>query len=95
MREVIPSQLWIGGAGDIADPKSIYDAGNPLTDTYGDIVFIANAFPPGCGLTCWTRTLKRSDQTLAMRFHFYNGDYKWHKKGLRSHGVRAVRNNAK
>lgn len=73
------------------EAQSIYDAGNPLTDTYGDIVFIYNAFPPGCGLTCWTRTIKKSDQTLAMRFHFYNGDYKWHKKGLRSHGVRAVR----
>lgn len=27
MREVISSQLWIGGAGDIADPTSLYDAG--------------------------------------------------------------------
>lgn len=27
MREVIPSQLWIGGAGDIVDPKSLYEAG--------------------------------------------------------------------
>ena len=73
------------------EAQSIYDAGNPVTDTYGDTVFIDKAFPPGCGLTCWTRTLKKSDDSLAMRFHFYNGDYKWHKKGLRSHGVRAVR----
>lgn len=27
MREVIPSELWIGGAGDIADPKSLHEAG--------------------------------------------------------------------
>jgi len=27
VREVIPSELWIGGAGDIADPKSLYDVG--------------------------------------------------------------------
>jgi protein-tyrosine phosphatase len=27
LREVIPSQLWIGGAGDIAAPTSLYEAG--------------------------------------------------------------------
>ena len=27
MREVIASQLWIGGAGDITDPTSLYEAG--------------------------------------------------------------------
>jgi predicted GNAT family N-acyltransferase len=74
------------------EAQAIYDASNPVTDNYGDTVFLAKGFPPGCGLTCWTKTLNKSDKGLAVRFHFYNGDYKWHGMGLRSHGVRAVRN---
>jgi protein-tyrosine phosphatase len=27
LREVIPSQLWIGGVGDIVDPRSLYESG--------------------------------------------------------------------
>jgi hypothetical protein len=73
------------------EAQSIYDPGNAVTDAYGDMVFVAKGFPPGSGLTCWTRTLHKTDPSLAMRFHFYTGDYKWNKKGLRSHGVRAVR----
>lgn len=71
--------------------QTIYDSGHPLTDKYGDTVFLAKGFPPGSGITCWTKTSHKSDSSLAIRFHFYNGDYKWHEKGLRSHGVRAVR----
>lgn len=71
--------------------QMIYDAANPVTDKFGDTVFLAKGFPPGCGLTSWTKTLHKTDRTVAMRFHFYNGDYKWHKKGLRSHGMRPVR----
>jgi len=73
------------------EAQSLYDAANPVTDKYGDTVFIVKKFPPGCGMTSWTKTLHRTDRSLAMRFHFYNGDYKWHKQGLRSHGVRPVR----
>lgn len=73
------------------EAQSIYDSGSPVTDNYGDTVFIPKEFPPGCGLTCWTRTQHKTDPSIAMRFHFYNGDHKWNKKGLRSHGVRAVR----
>jgi len=74
------------------EAQAIYDASNPITDNYGDTVFLAKGFPAGCGLTCWTKTLNKSDKGLVIRFHFYNGDYKWHQVGLRSHGVRAVRN---
>jgi hypothetical protein len=74
------------------EAQAIYDASNPVTDNYGDTVFLAKGFPPGCGLTCWTKTLNKSEKGLVIRFHFYNGDYKWHQVGLRSHGVRAVRN---
>ncbi|MFQ5449837.1 MAG: DUF1566 domain-containing protein [Nitrospinaceae bacterium] len=73
------------------EAQMLYDPSNPVTDKYGDTVFIVKGFPPGCGLTCWTKTLNKTDKTLAMRFHFYNGDYKWNKQGLRSHGVRPVR----
>jgi len=52
---------------------------------------LASAFPPGAGQTCWTKTLHKTDKALVIRFQFYNGDFKWHQKGLRSHGVRAVR----
>ena len=52
---------------------------------------VAPEFPPGAGQTCWTKTLHKTDKALAIRFQFYNGDYKWHQMGLRSHGVRAVR----
>lgn len=72
--------------------QMLHDPSNPVTDKYGDTVFLVNGFPPGCGLTSWTKTLNKTDRSVAMRFHFYNGDYKWHKQGLRSHGVRPVRN---
>ncbi|GJL79384.1 MAG: hypothetical protein NPINA01_23730 [Nitrospinaceae bacterium] len=71
--------------------QMIYDPANPVTDKFGDTVFLVKGFPPGCGQTSWTKTLNKTDKSLAMRFHFYNGDYKWHKQGLRSHGVRPVR----
>ena len=73
------------------EAQSIYDPSSPVTDNYGDTVFLLKGFPAGCGQTCWTKTLNKSDKGLAIRFHFYNGDYKWHGIGLRSHGVRAVR----
>ena len=62
-----------------------------LVDKYGDTVYLPKEFNPGCGQTSWTKTLSKTDDSLAMRFNFYNGDYKWNKKGLKSHGVRAVR----
>jgi len=71
--------------------ETIFDLGNPITDKYGDTVLLAPEFPPGSGQTCWTKTLNKTDKALAIRFQFYNGDYKWHQMGLRSHGVRAVR----
>jgi len=71
--------------------QSIYDPSSPITDKYGDVVFLMKAFPAGSAQTCWTKTKHRTDPTLAIRFQMYNGDYKWHKMGLRSHGVRAVR----
>ncbi|OGW27103.1 MAG: hypothetical protein A3K09_08420 [Nitrospinae bacterium RIFCSPLOWO2_12_FULL_47_7] len=73
------------------EAMSIYDPSHPTKDIYGDVVFLNKAFPPGAGITTWTRTLSKEDKTLAIRFHYYNGDYKWHGRGLRSHGVRAVR----
>ncbi len=73
------------------EAQSICDPANPVTDAYGDTVYLVAGFPPGSGATCWTKTLNKNDKSLAVRFQFYNGDYKWHKKGLRSHGVRAVR----
>ncbi|QPJ65066.1 MAG: DUF1566 domain-containing protein [Candidatus Nitrohelix vancouverensis] len=73
------------------EAQSIYDPDSPITDKYGDVVYLPKAFPPGSGQTTWTKTLHRTDRTLAIRFQFYNGDFKWHKMGLRSHGVRAVR----
>ena len=73
------------------EAQMLYDPANPVTDKYGDTVFLVKGFPPGAGQTCWTKTLNKSDRTVAMRFHFYNGDFKWNKQGLRSHGVRAVR----
>jgi hypothetical protein len=73
------------------EAQGIYDASNPVTDNYGDTIFLAKGFPPGAGLTSWTKTLNKSDKGLVVRFHFYNGDFKWHQIGLRSHGVRAVR----
>ncbi len=73
--------------------QTIFDPGNPVTDKYGDTILLAPGFPPGAGQTCWTKTLNKTDKSLVIRFQFYNGDYKWHQMGLRSHGVRAVRNN--
>lgn len=71
--------------------QTIFDPGSPITDKYGDTVLLVSEFPPGAGQTCWTKTLHKTDKALAIRFQFYNGDYKWHQMGLRSHGVRAVR----
>ena len=71
--------------------QTIFDPGNPVTDKYGDTVLLAPEFPPGAGQTCWTKTLHKTDKALVIRFQFYNGDFKWHQNGLRSHGVRAVR----
>lgn len=73
------------------EAMTIYDPAHPTKDAYGDIVFLFGIFPPGAGITTWTKTLSKTDRSLAMRFHYYNGDYKWHGKGLRSHGVRPVR----
>ena len=70
---------------------TIYDSNNPNTDVYGDTIYMPKAFPPGAGATTWTRTTHKTNPALAMRFFYYNGDYKWHKRGLRSHGVRPVR----
>ncbi|MDP7556925.1 MAG: DUF1566 domain-containing protein [Nitrospinaceae bacterium] len=71
--------------------QTIYDPGNPIIDKYGDTILLVSEFSPGAGQTCWTKTLNKTDRALAIRFQFYNGDYKWHQMGLRSHGVRAVR----
>ncbi len=71
---------------------SIHDPSCPNTDTYGDIVYLPAVFPPGSGQSTWTKTLHKTDQSLAMRFNYFSGNYKFHKKGLRSHGIRAVRN---
>ncbi len=73
------------------EAMTIYDPSHPTKDAYGDIVYLYEIFPPGAGITTWTKTLSKTDHSVAMRFHYYNGDYKWHGKGLRSHGVRAVR----
>lgn len=73
------------------EAMTIYDPTHPTKDVYGDVVFLFSVFPPGAGITSWTKTLSKADKSLAMRFHYYNGDYKWHGRGLRSHGVRAVR----
>jgi hypothetical protein len=73
------------------EAQAIYEPGNPVVDKYGDTVYLTEGFPPGSGQTTWTRTLHKTDPSLAIRFHFYNGDHKWHKIGLRSHGVRPVR----
>lgn len=73
------------------EAQSIYDASSPVTDSFGDTVYIPKVFPPGSGQTTWTKTLHKTDPSMAMRFHYYNGDYKFHKRGLRSHGVRPVR----
>jgi hypothetical protein len=74
------------------EAATIFDEGNTVTDNYGDTLYLPSAFPPGAGQTSWTKSVHKSDLSLAVRFNFQNGDYKWHKKGLRSHGVRPVRN---
>ncbi|MCH8156229.1 MAG: DUF1566 domain-containing protein [Nitrospinae bacterium] len=71
--------------------QTIFDPAHSVIDKYGDTILLAPEFPPGAGQTCWTKTLNKTDKQLAIRFQFYNGDYKWHQMGLRSHGVRAVR----
>ena len=86
----------IGGHTDWRMPtrkeaQSIHIAGNVVTDTYGDTLYLPAAFPPGAGQTSWTKTLHKTDNGIAIRFNFFSGDYKFHQKGLRSHGVRAVR----
>ncbi len=74
------------------EAASIHDLSSPITDTYGDTVYLPAVFPPGSGQTTWTKTLHKTDQSLAIRFNYFSGDHKFHKKGLRSHGVRPVRN---
>ena len=74
------------------EAKSLFDKKQKNSDHMGKVIYLSDLFDPGCGLTCWTKTLNKSDKGLVIRFHFYNGDYKWHTIGLRSHGVRAVRN---
>ena len=71
--------------------QTIFDPGNPVTDKYCDTILLAPGFPPGAGQTCWTKTLHKTDKALVIRFQFYNGDFKWHQNGLRSHGGRAGR----
>ena len=73
------------------EAQSIYDPANPVTDNYGDTIFLLKGFPAGAGQTSWTKTLHKTERGTAIRFHFYNGDFKWNPMGLRSHGVRAVR----
>ncbi|MCF8721368.1 Lcl C-terminal domain-containing protein [Nitrospina gracilis] len=73
------------------EAQSIHRPGNPVTDTYGDTLYIPSIFSPGAGQTSWTKTLHKTDPTVAIRFNYFSGDYKFHKKGLRSHGVRPVR----
>ena len=73
------------------EAQSINDPNNPVTDAYGDILYLVPVFPPGAGQTTWTKTLHKTDDSIAIRFNYYSGDYKFHKKGLRSHGVRVVR----
>ena len=73
------------------EAQSIYDPASPVTDKFGDTVYLPPVFPPGPGQTTWTKTLHKTDPSVAIRFHYYNGDFKFHKRGLRSHGVRAVR----
>ncbi|NIP99578.1 MAG: DUF1566 domain-containing protein [Nitrospinaceae bacterium] len=73
------------------EAQTIHDPGHPVTDKYGDTLFLVPCLPAGAGQTTWTKTLHKTDNSLAIRFNFYSGDYKFHKKGLRSHGVRAVR----
>ncbi|CAI2719087.1 Lcl C-terminal domain-containing protein [Nitrospina watsonii] len=73
------------------EAQSIHDPANPVTDTYGDVIYIPSIFSPGAGQTSWTKTLHKTDPSVAIRFNYFSGDYKFHKKGLRSHGARAVR----
>lgn len=73
------------------EAQSIHDANCAVTDTYGDTIFIPKIFSPGAGQTTWTKTLHKTDPSVAIRFNYFSGDFKFHKKGLRSHGVRPVR----
>ena len=70
---------------------TIYEPGNSLIDLFGDIIYLPPVFTPGAGQTSWTKTIHKTDPKLAIRFNYFNGDFKWHKKGLRSHGIRPVR----
>jgi hypothetical protein len=90
------NRVKFGGFDDWRMPtrkeaQSIYDPSNPVTDKFGDTIFVLNGFPAGSGQTSWTKTMHKTDKGFAIRFHFYNGDYKFNAMGLRSHGVRAVR----
>lgn len=73
------------------EAATIYEPGNPLTDPFGDIVYLPSEFPAGAGQTTWTKTISKTDLKLAIRFNYFNGDFKWWKKGLKSHGVRPLR----
>lgn len=70
---------------------TIYDPESSLKDHFGDIIYIPQVFTPGAGQTSWTKTIHKTDFKLAIRFNYFNGDHKWYKKGLKSHGVRPVR----
>ena len=70
---------------------TIYEPGNPLTDPFGDVIYLPPVFSAGAGQTSWTKTIHKTDLKLAIRFNYFNGDFKWWKKGLKSHGVRPVR----
>jgi hypothetical protein len=70
---------------------TIYDPSSPLTDPFGDVIYLPSVFSPGAGQTSWTKTIHKTDPKLAIRFNYFDGDFKWYKKGLKSHGVRPVR----
>lgn len=42
------------------EAQSIYDPSRPVTDKYGDVVYLVEGFPPGSGLTTWTKTLNKT-----------------------------------
>lgn len=73
------------------EAMTIYDGASPVTDTYGDTIYVPPVFPPGAGQTTWTKTLHKTDPKLAIQVNYFSGDFKWHKRGLKSHGVRPVR----
>ncbi len=73
------------------EAMAIYDGSSPIEDPFGDVIHLAPVFPAGAGQSTWTKTVHKTDPKLAMRVNYFSGDYKWYKKGLKSHGVRPVR----